>query len=794
MMAPMRRVPLLPLSPPALALAALLGACGTEPATPSSEEGATADAPLTWPRAMAAASSSWRETRGLAQAPVRADAPRVARLLDDGTDVGFTALGEPPAPMEPIVVPLTAGPGVRHDDDTFVVAPKMLLTSAGDLGIPSGDVAELLVRVRVAQGTTLQIHFHPRRASEVPRVALPVEPSGEWQTLRIRQPLLMSHGGPDVVDRITLSADKDLGETLVLQIEPLRIAQARAVYTLGTHGARRIEVAGSLRPALWQSAAGQVHLPWPGATGGDAGPRAGGRAPAEGAIPHPGRRVTGSVAALPGPADAPATLEVALEEEAGEAHPLARLAVVPGEGWRDVTLDLPDGAAPSALLLRSVDLPRGTVLLHAGWRAIDTTRPPRRAVLLVMDTLRADALGAYGRPGDPTPALDRLAAGGARFSRCYSQAHWTRPSMPSIMTGLYVPATGVQSKFDQLSDAYETLPERFAAAGWRTLAFVANAQAGPAAGLGQGYDELVLCLGQDSDAQFREIVEPRLAALPDDDLLVYVHLMDPHGPYGPEQAPDGYAPIPGTPVEPDPKYDRRWTTSPTVESRVHYYHADVAVMDAAIGGFLERVVAPWERAGGAVPIVALSDHGEWLGEEGLWGHGKGLLRPEVVHTPLIVRAPGRIEPGTVVEDPVENLDAGATLLALADVALGDGVDAGRSLLARLRGGPPAPADRVAVSSNVSGKERHLTLWGPPGALVGENDAIAGTLQGTGAELRALDEPTRGEIGPTFSAFWSAFARTGAAIHAHHHARRTDDVSELDAASLEQLEQLGYLGY
>ena len=103
---------------------------------------------------------------------------------------------------------------------------------------------------------------------------------------------------------------------------------------------------------------------------------------------------------------------------------------------------------------------------------METTRP--NVLLYMCDTLRADSLGCYGSPLGDTPNLDRLAAEGVRFERCFAQAPWTYVSVPSMFTSLYPSANGVRLMGDELPDDVETLVERFRRAGYLTAGLITN--------------------------------------------------------------------------------------------------------------------------------------------------------------------------------------------------------------------------------------------------------------------------------------------------------------------------------
>src|SRR5712691_9160068 len=112
----------------------------------------------------------------------------------------------------------------------------------------------------------------------------------------------------------------------------------------------------------------------------------------------------------------------------------------------------------------------------AGWRAL-AGRPPRRdpglsVLLITIDTLRADALGAYGRAGAETPWIDRLAAAGVRFERAHAHNVITLPSHANLLSGQYPFRHGVRdnSGFRFPTDR-PTLATLLKANGWRTGAF-----------------------------------------------------------------------------------------------------------------------------------------------------------------------------------------------------------------------------------------------------------------------------------------------------------------------------------
>src|SRR5258708_28091919 len=105
--------------------------------------------------------------------------------------------------------------------------------------------------------------------------------------------------------------------------------------------------------------------------------------------------------------------------------------------------------------------------------ARSTSPAAANVVVITIDTLRADHVGAYGYAGARTPTLDRLARDGVRFDRAYATAPITLTSHASLMTGRYPPAHGARHNGMRLDLKTPTLAEAFAAHGYATASFVA---------------------------------------------------------------------------------------------------------------------------------------------------------------------------------------------------------------------------------------------------------------------------------------------------------------------------------
>ena len=313
-------------------------------------------------------------------------------------------------------------------------------------------------------------------------------------------------------------------------------------------------------------------------------------------------------------------------------------------------------------------------------------RDPDLSVLLIsIDTLRADALGAYGHPSVATPWMDRLAREGVRFETAHAHNVITLPSHANLLSGLYPLRHGVRdnSGFRVPPDT-ETLATRLRAKGYRTAAFVSAFPLDSRFGLDRGFDVYDDRLGAGSQLERAfEMAERRgpstvaaavswLESQQGSKTFCFVHLYEPHFPYEP----------------PEPFATR---------FRADRYHGEVSATDAA----LETLLRPLLDAGasGRTLVILTADHGEALGEHGEETHGI-FAYEATLRVPLIFYAPRILRPA-VVGTPVRHVDVVPTVLD----ALGQAVPPdlpGRSLLSVAAGGSEAaPSYFEALSSSLN---------------------------------------------------------------------------------------------
>lgn len=311
-------------------------------------------------------------------------------------------------------------------------------------------------------------------------------------------------------------------------------------------------------------------------------------------------------------------------------------------------------------------------------------------ILLILDTERAANLSAYGYARPTTPVLERVAREGTLFESAIAPAPWTAPSHASMLTGRYPHFSGIWY-LTPMADSLPTVTQAFQRAGYATGAFVGNAYyAGRVTGFDRGfvrYDDFPVSWAQAWwSANFSQVdLVRRLATaapsgeagrllravrgaslrvigenhgdrydaaavvsrflawqdgLADRPYFAMLNLFDAHAPY-------------------DSPFAERFGQG---RRPVDRYDGAIAYQDSVLGVLVEGL----RRRGtldGTVLVVA-ADHGEHFGEHGIRGHGNSLYM-ELLHVPLVIRAPGRVPSGARVAHPVSLRDIPATLADLA---------------------------------------------------------------------------------------------------------------------------------
>jgi len=314
-------------------------------------------------------------------------------------------------------------------------------------------------------------------------------------------------------------------------------------------------------------------------------------------------------------------------------------------------------------------------------------------IFILIDTLRADRLSAYGYERKTSPVIDALAADGLRFAHHMSQSSWTKCSMASMWTAHYPVRTGVTRSEDAISPDAKMPAEILQEAGYKTYALWRNAWVGPSFGFSQGFEVYHSPQASPVPASVRREKPTVGVAGTDWDIIqsardfllthrhekffLYLHLMDVH-----QYVYDEDSALFGS------------TYSDIYDNSIHW-------VDRLLGVLIEDL----ERRGlrEKTLIVVAADHGEAFGEHGREGHARDVYS-EVVTTPLIVSFPFRLPGPLVVDSPSENIDLWPTLLDLLGLEPIEGAD-GRSL---------RPEIEAAVAENPPAEARFAHIdqtWG-----------------------------------------------------------------------------------
>jgi choline-sulfatase len=390
-------------------------------------------------------------------------------------------------------------------------------------------------------------------------------------------------------------------------------------------------------------------------------------------------------------------------------------------------------------------------------------------VLVTIDTLRADRVGAYGYAAAETPTIDRLAREGVLVEDAVVQVPQTRPSHASIFTGRYPYEHGIRDNYSRpLAPGTPTIASILREHGWATGAFIGAYPVSRTSGLDQGfavYDD-PFAAGDDTTRQARterrakEVVDRALEWLAKPrsrPFFAWVHLFDPHAPY-----------------EPPAAYRKRHASSP--------YDGEVAYADAQVG----RLVARLDESGarGRTLVVVTSDHGEGLGEHGEDEH-MFFVYESTLEVPLVFSWPGRLPAGARVRGQFRSIDLLATILDLVQVPAPP--TSGASRATSLKAGGRIPGNESYAESLYA--QLHFG-YAPVRALRGDGWKLIDVPR---PELyRISDDPhekrnlvdERASVAAAMRASLRRFDRDQNSV---------PEMPEVDEATAERLAALGYVG-
>jgi len=389
-------------------------------------------------------------------------------------------------------------------------------------------------------------------------------------------------------------------------------------------------------------------------------------------------------------------------------------------------------------------------------------------VLITLDSVRADLLGAYGNDPrftdrSPSPRLDRLAEEGLLVEQAYATSSWTLPSHVSIFTGVPELVHAVEQDGHVIPETLPTLAETLQSRGYDTAGFYSGPYLDEAFGFSRGFDRYEACYGKALGQAMEELREARarleasegesggelydalthhaaarqrveleshrdrsservadamireLGKRGEAPFFLFGHFFDPHYDYTPPEelraAFDGDYPHPelGHDFIRNPAIAtfRGTGRARVVDDRgLQHLWAMYEAELAWVDSMIARVLDELDALGLAddTLVIVTSDHGDEFFEHGSIGH-RSTLHEELVRVPLIVRYPQAFVPGTRIEVPVSLTEIAPTILQAAGLSSPGAIGAGLQAIAK--GSPPGPV----LGRIVSSRETDLELDG-----------------------------------------------------------------------------------
>ena len=581
-------------------------------------------------------------------------------------------------------------PAVR---DGVLVAENVkgdYLRNARPIEIVTDDVGEIVVRARSTKGKHFSLAWSAKAQPDNPlrfRVDIPLIADGKFHNYSINARDVLHRGLDEgsTLHFLALQLSDVPGDRV--EVDFIRFLSTHAKYMRKPREFAYETIAGQMRPVMSmlprQTLEFSAHVP-------DQDPR-----------------LSFGTAVIGKQSRVRFAVQVVSGARTTELH--NQTVDAPG-AWHDASYDLRQWAGQDVALRLSVDGEFGSVGLWSSPTVYGRPVRPLRVMIVLEDALRADHLSVYGYGEKTSPFKEELLQSqGAVFQRARSNDNVTRTSLPSMMTSLLPSVTGVWGFADMLRPEFVTLAEVLRQQGFATGSFVQNSNAGPAAGLQQGFDVTAdqTVRGPPENVLEGEPLWNWLRSNKDRNTFVYLHIVDPHGPYDPPPPYDeAYRKLPAVgqrPVKRDDSLDAEYIKAPTAESRVTLYDGQVRQNDAALRKFFAQLQA--EGLFDDTFFVFTADHGEHLGERGSWGHHPpGYVQG--IGVPLILYHKQRTPQQLRVEEPVQLLDVMPTILEFAGVDSSGMTMQGDSLIGLVEGRDPEYwASRVIASEEVINRDR-----------------------------------------------------------------------------------------
>jgi arylsulfatase A-like enzyme len=571
----------------------------------------------------------------------------------------------------------TEAPVVQGGVLRAVSSSDGFLTNPAPLDIPVEDIGDILIRAKADKGTYMRLAWAGQDGPENGRIwrnklDIRFRGHGEMQTYVVNARTVLRRGLGSAGARLGylyLQVSDEPGATV--EIDSIQFFSKTSRYLRADHGLDYESVNDVMRRVLYMR---------PNQT-------------LEYAIKVPEHEPTIEFATHALLSGRPLTFEVTLAA-GGVTETLHSSVVSDPAAWHDWRADLSAWAGRDVSLSLRVSGDPSNVGFWASPRVSSAPAKPFNVIFLVEDAQRADYLSVYGHPKRTTPFKEELVARrGVLFEQAITQAEKTRPSAASYMTSLYPTATGLWHFSDVLSERQLTLAEIMRAQGYETAAFIDNGNAGPFAGLHQGFDQLFEPGGLHSTEEVfhGDKLQRWLEQHRNRNFFLYLHAIDPHAPYDPPEPFRSKAmkdvPEQGTSLDRNPVFDADWVSKPTMESRRALYEGEIEYNDSVVRSFFERL----DEMGLSenTLVVMFSDHGEYLGERGFFGNRMWDHRPPGfmigTHVQLIFVYLARFRQSKRIPETVQLLDIAPTVLDLAGVDRSDLLLQGESLLDLIEG-------------------------------------------------------------------------------------------------------------
>jgi len=592
----------------------------------------------------------------------------------DGTDaVGLIPSEDPRAGL---------GGDEYLNDGHFTVTNRKTtrFSTNGVLDIEAREIGDLLVRVRTHRGRNLRFTFVTnQRQVHPPTVQIELIADGAVHDYRVELADQFLHAADAKVVAVELEPRWVVGD--VLQLDSVVIESSISEYSDAPFGLTHVLREGELRRTLYSQT--PVSLRYRLAD-----------------LPQQPLRF--EFGASVHRDDSPVTFAVTTTTTNGELSSQS-WTVSDAGSWTDIAFEIqPSGDGHLDMVLSTTSV-EGNIGFWSNPQIRGQRLRPLHVIVALEDAFRGDRI-APGATDAPVAAFkESLVSGAAVFRNAYSQTTETRTSCPTLMTGLYASATGVWNFYQRLDEGYLTMAEILRHQGFVTVSIIQNENAGPSAGLQQGFSYLVRAQGSRAETVYLNHALEVFDRFPDRNVFLYLHVLDPHGPFDP---PEPYLAryrlldrSIGEPVDFDTVFfDPKWIPHPTREGRIALYDGEIEANDGALRGLFDELTS--RRILEDSLFFFLSDHGEFLGEQGRWGHQPPAMR-QVVNTPMIFLCSRLFRNGSVINVPVQNVDVLPTILEILGVPYTSLPLHGRSLLPLAQSRPEPPdSDRFAYAEEI----------------------------------------------------------------------------------------------